>query len=194
MQNLLDYFFFPLCAVSYRLSLDDIPAKETVQFTISPTLTWAVLHNRNKPRILPAWHWEALKDNTRVNWQPKDISTDFHSFCLYTFHIIRVGKVLPSFPMSCKNRWYALKQPAFLGVVMLKSRVLQIPLASPWQVDCLMLLASVFTSLLPRQSQAKRRKVGGDSGSSYSPQSSLASWTWFMGMEIWRKPRKRAGE
>lgn len=66
MQNLLEVFS-SLCAVSCRFSLDDIPAKETVPFTISPTLTWAVLHNRNKPRRVLAWDWEALKDDTRVN-------------------------------------------------------------------------------------------------------------------------------
>lgn len=66
MHNLLE-FFSSLYAVSCKISLDDIPAKETVQFTISPTLTWAVLHSRNKPRIVPAWDWEALKDDTRVN-------------------------------------------------------------------------------------------------------------------------------
>lgn len=35
--------FFSSCAISCRLILDDIPAKETIQFTISPTLTWLVL-------------------------------------------------------------------------------------------------------------------------------------------------------
>lgn len=36
--------FFSSCAVSCRLLLDDIPATETVQFTISSTLTCPVLH------------------------------------------------------------------------------------------------------------------------------------------------------
>lgn len=39
---------------------------------------------------------------------------------------------------------------------MLKSHVLQTTVTSLWQVDCLMLLVSFFTSLLPRQNQAKK--------------------------------------
>lgn len=64
MQNLLKVFS-SLCVVSCRLSLDGIPAKERVQFIISPILTWAVLYNRKKPKIVPAWDWGALKDDNK---------------------------------------------------------------------------------------------------------------------------------
>ena len=114
MQKLLG-FFSSLCSISCRLSLDDIPEKETVHFTISSTLTWAVLHNRNKPRIVPAWGRGAHKDDTRVKWQPEEISTDFHSFCLYAFQMIRAGKVFASFLVRCENWWYVLKKKSLCG-------------------------------------------------------------------------------
>lgn len=45
----------------------DTPAKERDQFTISHTLTWVVLHTWNKPRIVLAQDWEALKGDIGVN-------------------------------------------------------------------------------------------------------------------------------
>lgn len=123
VQNLLEVFS-SLCAVSYRLRLDDTPSRETDPFTISPTLTWTVLHTWNKPRIVSAQDWETLRGDIGVNWQPKEISTNFSSLCLYTFQGITTRKVHSSFLMRCENWWYAVEKIIFVGV-KLKSQGLQ---------------------------------------------------------------------
>lgn len=148
MQNLLKVFS-SLCAVSCRLSLDDIPAKERFQFIISLTLTWAVLHNRKKPKIVPTWDWGALKDDNKGQLTARG---DF-LLSVY-FSDYKSGKVLASFLMRCENWWYSLEKKPLWWVVLLKSWVLQITLASLWQVDCLMLFALAFTRLCIRQNQA----------------------------------------
>lgn len=185
--------FSSSCAVSCRLILDDIPAKETIQFTISPTLTWPLLHNsKNSAKN------SSSSGLSRTRWWYKsqltaqEDPTDFHSFWLYTFKIIRI-KIVLSFSRGVKNGDMLWKKP-ILGGCYVKATVLQITLASLWEINSLMLLALVFTSLLPRPSQATSQKVGEFSSFSHNPHYSMASWTQSMGMVNWRKPRKRERE
>lgn len=107
---------FSSCAVSCRLILDD---KETVQLTISPTLTWPVLQNsKNSAKnssssgLGSAQWW--YKSQLTLQW----VSTNFHSTWLCTFKIIRV-RIALCFSGGVKNCDMLWKKP-FWRVVMLK--------------------------------------------------------------------------